>query len=169
MIVFLLSHGQATIERGFSVNQEVQEVNMEELSLISQRMVYDELSSTNVKVHQYQLTTDLIKRCNQSSKHNKAYLAERKDTVLSEEKSRKRKLVNEEIAAVKKKKQELESCVEVLEKDADQLSIEAEKAMSWELVAKANAFRASAVEKRSTIAELATAVINLENSKAALK
>ena len=51
MIVFLLSHGQATIERGFSVNQEVQEVNMEELSLISQRMVYDEVSSLNVKVH----------------------------------------------------------------------------------------------------------------------
>ena len=71
--------------------------------------------------------------------------------------------------AVRKKKQELESCAEALEKDADQLSIEAEKAMSWELVAKANAFRASAVEKRSTNDELATAVINLENSKAALK
>ena len=70
---------------------------------------------------------------------------------------------------MKKKKQELESCVEVLEKDADQLSIEAEKIMSWELVAKANAFRASAVEKRTTIAELEAALINLENSKAALK
>lgn len=86
MITFVISHGQATFERGFSVNDEVQEVNMEELSLISQRMVYDELSSTNVKVHQYQITTDLIKRCNQASKHYKAYLAEKKDTVLSEEK-----------------------------------------------------------------------------------
>ena len=59
--------------------------------------------------------------------------------------------------------------MEVREKNADQLSIEAKKVMSWELVAKANAFRASAVEKRTTIAELEAALINLENSKAALK
>ena len=52
---------------------------------------------------------------------------------------------------MKKKKQELEKCVAVLEKDADELSIEAEKSMSWELVAKANAFQAYDVEKRSTI------------------
>ena len=71
---------------------------------------------------------------------------------------------------MRKKKQELEKCVAVLEEDADELSIEAEKSMSWKLVAKANAYRVSAVEKRSTIiAELTTVVINLENSKAALK
>ena len=87
MIVFLLSHGQATIVRGFSVNKEVVEVNMEELSLIFRRIIYDELTPLNVKVHKYQVTADLIKRSNQSYKHYKAYLAERKDTVQCEEKS----------------------------------------------------------------------------------
>lgn len=47
-IVFTLSHGQAAIERGFSVNKEVLDDNMKTLSLVSQRMVYDHITSEKV-------------------------------------------------------------------------------------------------------------------------
>ena len=53
----------------------------------------------------------------------------------------------------------------VLEKENDKLSIEAEKSVGWELVAKANAIQEFALVKCSIIAELTTAVMNLENSK----
>ena len=57
----------------------------------------------------------------------------------------------------------------VLEKESDKLPIEAEKSMGWELVAKADAIQEFALVKCSVFAELAKAVINLENSKRALK
>ena len=41
--------------------------------------------------------------------------------------------------------------------------------MGWELVAKANAIQEFVLVKCSVIAELTTAVMNLENSKEALK
>ena len=42
-LIFILQHGQSFTERGFSVNKEITDVNMQEDALISQRLVYDHL------------------------------------------------------------------------------------------------------------------------------
>lgn len=42
--LLVLSHGQATIERGFSVNRQVSVENLKEISYVSQRIVYDAVS-----------------------------------------------------------------------------------------------------------------------------
>ena len=44
-IIFVLSHGQADVERGFNINGELLVENMKELSLISQRIVCDHFSA----------------------------------------------------------------------------------------------------------------------------
>ena len=49
IFVFVLSHGQASIERGFNVNGEVLVENLGEESLVSQRLVYDQLKSRRRK------------------------------------------------------------------------------------------------------------------------
>lgn len=43
-IVLCLSHGNATVERGFSINKECLVENLKEESLIAQRVVYDAVS-----------------------------------------------------------------------------------------------------------------------------
>ena len=48
--VFIFSHGQSFTERGFSVNKEVVDYNMEEKSLTSQRLVYDAIHDGNAKL-----------------------------------------------------------------------------------------------------------------------
>ena len=40
-LIFTLSHGQAAVERGFSMNKEILVENLQQKSLISKRMVYD--------------------------------------------------------------------------------------------------------------------------------
>ena len=40
-LTLTLSHGQAVVERGFSVNKEILVENLQQKSLINQRMVYD--------------------------------------------------------------------------------------------------------------------------------
>ena len=42
-MVLVLSHGQATVERGFSINKQVLEVNMQRKSLEAQRIICDEI------------------------------------------------------------------------------------------------------------------------------
>ena len=42
-VVLILSHGNASVERGFSVNKDILIENLSEQSLISQRLVYDKI------------------------------------------------------------------------------------------------------------------------------
>ena len=63
-VIFVLSHGQSFTERGFSINKEVLDVNMQEKSLISQRIVYDTIQSCyDGKVLDFQVTPELHKSC----------------------------------------------------------------------------------------------------------
>ena len=66
MITSIASSGQATIERGFSVNTEVNDVNLQEVSLVSQRLVYDQIASSGVKLHEYPISKEMVKHCQQS-------------------------------------------------------------------------------------------------------
>jgi hypothetical protein len=43
--VFILSHGNATVESGFSVNEDILVENLHEESLVAQRIVYDPIQS----------------------------------------------------------------------------------------------------------------------------
>jgi len=57
--VLLLSHGQATVEHGFSVNGEMEVENMTGSTFAAERMVYDHIycvgGINNIDVHNKQL------------------------------------------------------------------------------------------------------------------
>ena len=55
VFVFMLSHGQAQIERGFNINSDLLVENMLPSSIIAQRRVYDHLNSLGVSPHDYQI------------------------------------------------------------------------------------------------------------------
>ena len=56
-LIFVLSHGQSSIERGFSVNKELLEDNLQEKSLVSQRLIYDSSWSTsNLNIEEFEIT-----------------------------------------------------------------------------------------------------------------
>ena len=79
--------------------------------------------------------------------------------------ARKRKLIDEEIQVVKKKKDEVTKCIEVLKTDADKLSIEAEEKRNLDLLAKANSFRKTILEKEKVLKDLKDSIIKIEKSK----
>ena len=57
--LYFFSHGQSFTVRGFSVNKEVVNYNMEEKSLTSQRLVYDAVHDGNAKLTDFQITPTL--------------------------------------------------------------------------------------------------------------
>ena len=61
IIVFILSHGQSNIERGFSVNKEILVENLSTSSLIAQRLVYDYLKSEGIKCNEFLLPLNVKK------------------------------------------------------------------------------------------------------------
>ena len=121
-IVFTLSHGQSAVERGFSVNKELLVENLGQKSLISQRIVYDHMTSLSIKIHEFAISSDLLKSCR---------MAHQRYQRICKKRKRKRKLKLDEITDVKRRKDTLEACIISLSSDIDKYSIEAEQKTAW--------------------------------------
>ena len=61
--VLLLSHGQASVERGFSINNDMLFLNMKYESMIGQRLVYDTIKSQSIEVHQMEVSDKMLAHC----------------------------------------------------------------------------------------------------------
>ena len=59
--VFIISHGQAAIERGFKINKELSVQNQSTDSLIALRMVNDHLQSNGVTAANIPITREMVK------------------------------------------------------------------------------------------------------------
>ena len=102
-IVFTLSHGQVSVERGFSINKELLVENLEEESVVCQRMVYDHVSSIGKPINQIQITSAMMKSCKLAYSRYNTALEANKNKSAQEVKDRKRKMKMEEIATVTEK------------------------------------------------------------------
>ena len=81
-LVFVLSHGQSNIERGFSVNKEVIQHNQQERSLISQRLIYDSVQSSGIALHEFEVTPEPRRSCRLASHR---YIQELENTKQEKE------------------------------------------------------------------------------------
>ena len=76
--IFTLSHGQADVERGFSINKTAIKVNQSEMSLISKRLIKDYMTCNNYEPHTVPKKTELIQSVNQSHKRYRDHLEQEK-------------------------------------------------------------------------------------------
>ena len=58
-MILVLFHGQGCVERGFNVNKDILQPNLEGTSLMSQRMIYDHLVSNDLFPQSISITKEL--------------------------------------------------------------------------------------------------------------
>ena len=63
MFAFVLSNGQSVAERDFSINEEVEVENLTKVSLISQLLVYDHITSSGKSLTEFKVSNNLVKSC----------------------------------------------------------------------------------------------------------
>ena len=162
--IFVLSHGQATIERGFNVNKDVLVDNMQELSMVSQRLVYDQINGEDIS--KINIPREMIHSCKGAHQRYVIALKEKADSATSEDVSRKRKAKKDEILEVKRRKMEVEKLIDSMKGDIEIFSVEASDKSTFEdvkvLLDKANAFRQAVKEKQLILTDLDTALNKLE-------
>lgn len=74
-IVLVLSHGQAPVERSFSVNRDIMTVNMKRETLCATKLIHDSLKSEDIKPHQFVVSDELLKYCSQAkAKYNTHFM-----------------------------------------------------------------------------------------------
>ena len=84
-----LSHGQASVERGFSVNKKVLVPNLKEVSLVAQCFIHDTISTWDIQLSDFTITEELLQSCNHANSRYKMYLLDEEEKTKKPEKIRK--------------------------------------------------------------------------------
>ena len=168
-VIFTVSHGQADIERGFSVNKELLIENMKQKSLVSQRIVCDQLSDYTNQLLKYKIEKKLFLSCKSARMRYENHLRKESDKKEETQKSKKRKALNDEIVTAKKVRQDLIDCIASLEADITKYSIEAEKLRDFTLLTKANSLRKTITKKEESIKAIDIALKKLDQEAAEIE
>ena len=135
---------------------------MKEKSIVSQRLVYDTLASSNVKVHEFQVSQELRKSCILACKKYKIDLAMEKDYRVMNSMELKRKRKFDEIENVKKQKMNLLKTIDSLKEGFERETLAADENQDLTCIAKAASLLRSKKEKENSLDVLNRAQKKLE-------
>lgn len=152
--LLLLSHGQATVERGFSINKQVEICNIQVDTVIAQRVVCDYVSMHG-GVTKVPLTPELLSSVTSARVRYRMHLESERKKKETQAHSQRRIMIEEELEQLKKTRQT--EVAEHLRRDADKMAEEAEGKQGSkmaELIAKSNALRRSYKQKLTELESL---------------
>ena len=152
-MIFTLSHGQATVERRFSVNKDIIATNMLQRTIVAQRKICDGVKYSlkdekkeNSDISKITITDKMIRYCKGARIKYEEYLdQERKGSLKTRMETEKAKII-EELGKERFSKDKLENAAERWRKEADELAEKAEQVKSMSLLAESNACRKRSLE-----------------------
>ena len=140
-LVFIISHGQAAIERGFKINKELSVQNQSTDSLIALRIVNDHHESNGVTAANIPITRERVKHARAARlRYSESNETKNKEAALNA-KNLKRKVIDEEIHDVRKKRKCIQDNIVYMNNEADKFSIVAEEKSDFALLKRANDLR----------------------------
>ena len=158
--LLILSHGQASVKRGFSVNKQLEVENLQEHSFISQRLLQDHVQSVG-GVLAVSISKPLLLSAAGARQKYLLYLDEQKRRKTSEGVELKRKELVNELDKRKKKGRCLETDVDGLGKSADEFAQKAKDTGKLVWITKSNSLRRTAKEKEMTRKDIEDKIANV--------
>lgn len=150
--LLLLSHGQATVERGFSYNKEMVVENQEGDSLIARRLVKDHITSAGGSKNVV-ITKQMLAYARSSYNRYNQHIEEEKDRKAKEAKNRKRKAEEDYVEELKAKKARISKDIEALYKGVKEYALKCEKTGNISFITQSNALREKAEKKQEELKE----------------
>ncbi|XP_028297108.1 uncharacterized protein LOC114458926 [Gouania willdenowi] len=154
--LLILSHGQATVERGFSINKEVGSDNLKEDTVVTRRLVCDYIIQHG-GVTQVPLSKQLLASVARARTRYRIHLETNRKNKEAKDQAVKRKEAEDCLQELKVKRRCIQEVSEGLARDADRLAEEAEaKAGSKmaDLITRSNILRRGHKEKLAEMALL---------------
>ena len=145
--VLLLSHGQAGVERGFSINKELEDPSLAEGTLIAKRLIVDFVRSKG-GVNNVQITPELLVSAGSAYRKYQQHLESEKEKEKQNKRAQKRKAFECVIEEMKSKRAALNKDIQALRESADKYSERAEKERNFSHIAHANSLRQKIKEKQ---------------------
>ena len=151
--LLLLSHGQATVERGFSINKQVMVENLSQKNLKCRRMIKDHLASVG-GLKGVTLTPELLKSAASARSRYVAYLDQQDMEKESLSKKRKSEEIMQELEKMRKRQKGIEQDIKALEKSSEEAAIRAETSRNISYLTKFTNDRKRMKEKEEQLGDL---------------
>ena len=110
-MVLILSHGNASVESGFSVNEAILVENMHEESIIAQRVVYDTIQAVGGVLSVDSNTSLLMSVRASRSRYEEALRKKREASAIETKKREEKKRASDHIKLLKANKAKLTAAV----------------------------------------------------------
>ena len=143
------------------INKEVSIENLEKKSLCAQQLVYDALCCKK-NAHDIEITAKSVTSCKTARSRYVITLEEAKKSKENEAANNNGKIIAYEFGSVKRKRMEIDTCIQSLNKDMNKCLEKGETNHDMAMFLKANAFRKAISEKKETMGNLDEAIKKLE-------
>jgi len=154
-MALLLSHGQATIERGFSLNKELVVENQQEQSLVARRVIKDHIlhvkGVTNINITRVMV---LAARSARSKYTHYRYLTKKKKQQEKEKQDKKRKAEPDAVQELEDKHKRLKTDISSLLSKSKELYEKCENTGNLTFVTQGNSLHRTAGDKEKQLATL---------------
>ena len=153
-MILCRNHGQEAVERGFSVNKNLLQVNMTEASIVAQHMIYDHVISKGLQPQTLSMTKGLFQSIGAArSRYDENLNEKKKDKILNEQ-ERKHESIQKDIVSAMNVKKDLEKIYVTLTNDFESLIEKAEKLGDIAYFVEANDLKRKRSEKIEEIKKL---------------
>ena len=153
-LVLVLSHGQADIERGFSLNENLLKQNMEALTITSRRIITDYLLCNETKINTCTIPSKMLESVQLSRQKYEVYLQENKSKIKQDEKRKQISLIEEDIGRISERIELVYKTVSLLYDKLMLLVEKAENDNNMSFISKANAMKRESSVKKKELADL---------------
>ena len=159
-VILTLNHGQAAIERGFSLNKTTLDVNMKKESIVARKIIRDHMLTSSIQPHTIDINNALIVSFKAARQKYQLYLEEKE-----KETNNRKAIIISEINEVQLKHDEIAKTCKMLDEEFVASVRDAEEKNDMSLVVKANAMKRRCEEKKFEIKELEKALAILQEKR----
>ena len=114
-LVFVISHGEADIERGFSLNKNLLKQNREALTIRSQCKIKDYLLCNEIKLNTYTIPSKMLESVQLLWQMYDVYLQGNKSKIKQDEKQKQIALIEEDSGRINKRIELVNKTVSLLD------------------------------------------------------
>jgi len=104
-LVLVISHGQASVERGFNTNKSISKANLSEKSMVSRKMIIDHMQKKNLLPSTIELTNKFIKSVKCAHQRYHFDLEEQRKKAKSDLRNQQLEILNAEMTELMQRKQ----------------------------------------------------------------
>lgn len=157
-MILTLSHGQAAVERSFSINNSVLNLNMKEDSIVAKKIVKDHMISNGLKPNTINISNKLIRSVASARQKYKDSLAQSQVKNKKKKNDNEKIIIAEELRVLNAKRIQLQKISDSLNEEFVASVKLAEEKMDITLVSKANALKRKSEEKGKEVLKLDEAI-----------